>query len=150
MQASSPNGSDPVVDLRVRITALFTEFAPDGVPPETGRAAVWLARGFEPALILAVIRAGLERRRRVRTLAYFDEAIAEAHERRAPVAAPVPPEDPEAMRRGFRAMARAHLRDGHWSDSWGPRPGESGCRIPGDILAEIRAGADADAAEGRV
>lgn len=46
------------------------------------------------------------------------------------------PVDEAKIRRGMIAMAKGFIVDGRWSDSWGPRRGEPGCRIPDDIWAE--------------
>ena len=51
--------------------------------------------------------------------------------------APVTPPDPEQQRTRLKALARAHFRD-DWRQQWGPRPGEPGCKIPADIIAEVR------------
>ena len=51
--------------------------------------------------------------------------------------APEIPPDPEQQRTRHKALARAHFRD-DWRQQWGPRPGEPGCTIPADIIAEVR------------
>jgi hypothetical protein len=51
--------------------------------------------------------------------------------------APEIPPDPEQQRTRLKALARAHFRD-DWRQQWGPRPGEPGCKIPADIIAEVR------------
>jgi hypothetical protein len=50
-----------------------------------------------------------------------------------PQAAP----DPAKQLAGFRAMAVAHFR-GAWRETWGPRPGEAGCIIPAEVIADAR------------
>ena len=66
----------PELMLRTRIAEAYAERGL--LPPDTGRAAVWLARGFQPELCVAVVRSVLEQRGNVKTLAYFDGAIADA------------------------------------------------------------------------
>jgi hypothetical protein len=45
--------------------------------------------------------------------------------------------DPEKLRTGQKAMARAHFR-GEWRETWGAPPGQPGCTIPADVIAEVR------------
>jgi len=50
---------------------------------------------------------------------------------------PVPPAtaDPEKVRAGQRTMARLYF-SGEWHPNWGAPPGEPGCTIPADVIAE--------------
>jgi hypothetical protein len=43
--------------------------------------------------------------------------------------------DPAKIRTGQLIKAREHCA-GRWQPTWGPRPGEPGCTIPADVLAE--------------
>jgi uncharacterized protein YdaU (DUF1376 family) len=52
---------------------------------------------------------------------------------KAQAAAPV---DEAKIRRGMISMAKGYVLDDRWSDSWGPRRGEAGCRIPEEIWRE--------------
>ena len=71
--------------LRTRILNVFK--AQGQKPPaEMGVAAVWLAQGYGPDLIAAVIDEGLSRNGKVRSLKYFNSALAEAAN-----ASPAPP-----------------------------------------------------------
>ena len=51
--------------------------------------------------------------------------------------APARAADPEKQRVGLKAMALAHFRN-EWRETWGPRPGEAGCILPADVIAEAR------------
>jgi len=80
-------GSENCGDLRQAIVTAFSEVQ-SPIIPDTSRAGVWIAKGYEPAICLATIREGLARKPGIRSLAYFEPAIAEAH---APAAARAPP-----------------------------------------------------------
>lgn len=58
--------------------------------------------------------------------------------------APPPAQDPAKIRRGQLAMAKDYIRDKAWSDSWGPRRGEPGCRLPADIWEEADQAVEAE------
>lgn len=65
------------IELR---TAIAKEFQRAGtLPPETGRVAVWLAKGYRPDLILAVITEIISGGKTPKSLNYFDLPIEEAH-----------------------------------------------------------------------
>jgi len=74
-------------DLRQAIASAFTAAGSITVP-DTSRAAVWIAKGYDPAICIATISELLARNPGARSLAYFEPAIAEAH---APAAARAPP-----------------------------------------------------------
>jgi len=74
-------------DLRQAIASAFTAAGSITVP-DTSRAAVWLAKGRDPAICLATVTELLARNPNARSLAYFDQAIADAH---APQTARAPP-----------------------------------------------------------
>lgn len=65
-----------LADFRAGIAGLYTEHR--CLPPETGRAGIWLAQGYDPDICLAVIRSILPGKPGVK-LAYFDGPIADAH-----------------------------------------------------------------------
>lgn len=75
--ARAPAPDPREAGLRIAIAAAYLEIG-NGIPPDTGRAAVWLAQGRDPAIILATIRSILPRKPRA-TLSYFDGPIADAH-----------------------------------------------------------------------
>jgi len=49
--------------------------------------------------------------------------------------APPAAADPEKVRAGQRTMARLYF-SGEWHPNWGAAPGEVGCTIPADVIAE--------------
>ena len=81
-------------DLR---QAIVTEFQRAGsvTIPDTSRAAIWLAKGYGPAICIATVSELLARNPNARSLAYFDQAIADAH---SPPAARAPPSGRSASR----------------------------------------------------
>lgn len=74
-------------DLRQAIVVEFQR-ANSPVIPDTSRAAVWLAKGWRPEIIIPTIAEILAKNPNARSLAYFEPAIADAH---APAAARAPP-----------------------------------------------------------
>jgi len=50
--------------------------------------------------------------------------------------------DPDQLRAQLRTKAECHFR-GEWRPGWGPSPGEAGCTIPDDIIAEAATAAGA-------
>ena len=78
---------DAVSNFRQAIVSAFAA-AGSATIPDTARAAVWVAKGHDPAICLATISELLARNPNARSLSYFDAAIADAH---APAAARAPP-----------------------------------------------------------
>jgi hypothetical protein len=87
LRAPARETPDATADLRQSIVSAFSEVRSPTIP-DTSRAGVWLAKGYQPAICLATIREGLARKPGIRSLAYFDQAIADAH---APASARAPP-----------------------------------------------------------
>jgi hypothetical protein len=52
------------------------------------------------------------------------------------------PADPAKTRAQLRVKAECHFR-GEWRPGWGPSPGEPGCTIPEDVVAEVARAAGA-------
>jgi len=99
LRAPARETPDATADLRQSIVSAFSEVRSATIP-DTSRAGVWIAKGYQPAICLATIREGLARKPGIRSLAYFDQAIADAH---APPAARAPPAY-APPRRGFTAL----------------------------------------------
>lgn len=97
--------------------------------PDTSRADLWITQGFDPAIIVAVIRDVLSRNPNVSSLNYFDRAIRDAHEKRAPKIAPPQPVDWDARVRRYRDSGGAV-----WPKGVGPEPGYFGCQAPPAVL----------------
>jgi hypothetical protein len=99
------------------------------LPPDTGCAAVWLSRGWQHDVIVAVLASKLPGRRKPpRSWSYFEEAIAEEHERRASSRTLTKPEaeqevTPERREAHWRRLCRYHFND-EWSVQWKGRPGD--------------------------
>jgi hypothetical protein len=53
-----------------------------------------------------------------------------------------PATDPAKTRAQLRVKAECHFR-GEWRPGWGPSPGEPGCTIPDDIIADVARAAGA-------
>jgi hypothetical protein len=87
-------------------------------------------------VILAVVDECLAKNKGIRSLKYFDQAIAEAHKGRGGKAsAPDAPPDPAQVRNGQMIKAQRYFRD-DWPDNWKGKPGEPDCDIPDDVLIE--------------
>jgi len=91
LRAPARETPDATADLRQSIVSAFSEVQSATIP-DTSRAGVWIAKGYQPAICLATIREGLARKPDIRSLAYFDRAIADAHA--APVARAPPSHAP--------------------------------------------------------
>lgn len=87
----APPRDDVLLDLRKSICDAFLG-AGQPIPPDTGRAAVWIAQGYSPELCLAVIKSRLPAAKD-KGLPWFDRAIAEAAATKAPP--PPPPGEEE-------------------------------------------------------
>ncbi len=132
---SPPRGCGPEEKaLRDEVTKAFQDIGSKS--PDTSRVGIWLAKGFSAAIILAVVKECLAKNRNIRSLSYFDDAIAEAHENRpAPDRRPEAPPDPAQVRRGQKSKALRFFRN-DWPDNWTGKPGEPDCDIPDEVLIE--------------
>jgi uncharacterized protein YdaU (DUF1376 family) len=129
---------DDLAELRRRIGAVFDKL--DRLPPETGHAATWIAAGYDPDLVVRVVEEVSARNPKVRSLRYFDEAIAEAHRSR-PAAAKNPQWPLGIDPKAYVPMVKVWLLDpDKWQRPyWGPPPDEPGCIVPADVIARARA-----------
>ncbi len=131
-----PTGGEKLVSLRRRIVA---EYAPS-LPPDTGYAAVWIGQGYDPEICMGVISGIVQRGRKPATLKYFDSAIHDAHQRKAPAIAqakPVTPVDPAKVTpsRWHKLLDDWHSSPKDWPSAvYGPAPGEPGCVCPQEII----------------
>jgi len=130
-------------------TEIIREFQKLGLQqtPDTGRAEIWLAQGYDPAICLAVIADGLPRKRDVKGLKYFDNAIAEAHQNRSakPNGSADPsrkerrfylgPDHPNVPERNMPGVYKMFVEKGYWPRE-SPKPGEPGCQMPDKYLPE--------------
>ena len=129
--------SGPAAEVRVGVVRLF-EQANSPTIPDTSGVEVWLAQGYLPDLILAVVKAGLASNPSARSLRYFEPALKRAHEEKPAATAA---SDSKEMRvefgGGYSAPAstiRSIWGQGKWLQDWGPRPDEPGCRVPEELL----------------
>jgi hypothetical protein len=133
------------VDLRVQVLAAFTD-AGSPVNPDTSRVGVWLAKGYDPAIVMAVVQECLAKNPSIRNLKYFDQAIEEAHRKGPPPPAqePLAKTDPARLRQLQLGTAKSHFRDlrdgpgSHWLPQWKGRPGDPDCTIPADVIEEAK------------
>lgn len=86
-------------DFRQEVVRAFERVGQ--MAPDTSHAVVWLRRGHDPAICLAVISDILSRKPGVRSLGYFDRPIADAH------VAPVGVAQPRAGPRGSEGLRGA-------------------------------------------
>jgi hypothetical protein len=98
--------------------------------PDTARAGLWLTQGFDPEICLAVI-ASIVRKKPNAGLAYFESAIAEAHQKKAPPRRPLtrgpPPKD-------WDMAAKLWATNKRWPREHGNDPDSPSCQAPPDIL----------------
>ena len=133
--ACAPEAS-PEIDLRRKIVAAYG----DHIPPDTGYIAVWMAQGYDPVICGAVVEAACQRGKRPKALKWFDEAIREAHDRRAPP--PPPPAKPVAPLdlskttvSRWNQLIDTWRFSGEWPERmYGPPPDNPGCKVPVEIL----------------
>ncbi len=100
--------------------------AADWTLPDTAHCEVWLRQGYDPDLCLAVVKARLAKNRtNISSLKFFDSAIKEAHDNKAP--------SPAAT--NWNAAMNAFTATGNWP-RWAPgsEPGMAGCVVPTEIL----------------
>ena len=131
-----PPEATPEVALRRKIVAAYG----DNIPPDTGYIAVWMAQGYDPIICGAVVEAACQRGKRPKALKWFDEAIREAHDRRAPP--PPPPAKPVAPLdlskttvSRWNQLIDTWRFSGEWPERmYGPPPDNPGCKVPVEIL----------------
>lgn len=80
-QASSPSSS--AARARRQVVEAFEKANSPNIP-DTSRVDLWIAQGWQPEIFIPVVEEGTKKNPSISTLAYFDKAIAEAHQKRNP------------------------------------------------------------------
>ena len=151
-QKSTLSPHPQALDLKQQIVQAFAA-ARCMATPDTGQIDVWLAQGFDPAIILAEVASGIARNNAVRSLRYFTKAIQEASDGKATQITRVSDGialEPEKQMDGSIILKRRisvggrgsflvplhpvierHLRNITWGEWCGtsPMPGEKGCPL---------------------
>lgn len=116
-------------DFRQAIVQTYAQ-ANSPTLPDTARAGLWLTQGFDPEICLAVI-ASIVPKKPNAGLAYFESAIAEAHQKKAPPRKPLtsgpPPKD-------WDMAAKLWSTNKRWPREHGNDPDSPSCQAPPDIL----------------
>lgn len=134
VEGETPPAGGP--DLRFQILKAF-EASGSPVQPDTSRAEVWIAKGYKPAIIIAVVRECLAKNKGINGLSYFEKRLAEAHAMpEAPKAVERPPIDPVLQAKAHRILVKKFF-DGNWLNTWGSPPGDPGCTIPPKVIADV-------------
>jgi hypothetical protein len=120
--------------VRGRITEAFAKGNSPNVP-DTSRVDIWLAQGFDPEIIVAVIAEGVKRKPSISSLNYFDNAIREATERKNPTPAKIKSQAEKEAE--WEAIIRR-------LDGERARPYRTPSSIPADFVARIQAKIDAE------
>jgi hypothetical protein len=125
----------------VAIAGEFTKAGYDadaGNPvPDTNHVEQWLAASYDLPTVLGVIRSKVAKKKDIGHLSYFDNALAEAHQRRntangsnASAANKEPTEEEWEKRvKGFKDYGR-------WFQDWGGTPDSLGCSAPAHLLTD--------------
>jgi uncharacterized protein YdaU (DUF1376 family) len=129
-EQASARADQDVIDARVAIVQIFE--AVGQLPPDTGRVEVWKAQAYDLKLVVATIRASVRHGKTIGNLAFFDNAIREAHEKRNPAPVPAKPIIWDTIITIYAKGLAAG--DPFWPPRMGPDPGEAGCRCPPEIL----------------
>lgn len=150
--ANAASAREPDLDDRRRLQivgarqAVIDAFREAGslATPDAGKIDVWAANGWPLDLCVAIVRSGMQRRRDIRSLSYFEPEIRDAiaSKRRAPpMPAMADPNDPIVdFGGGFTAALSSIQRAidrGRWREEWGPKLGSPGCRVPPEIAAQL-------------
>jgi hypothetical protein len=137
---ANQNRTDPrdalqkrVGDFRQAIVKAF-EAANSPTAIETSRAELWLTQGYQEDICLAVISEIVRKKPSVTTLAYFENAIRDAHASKAPPRQTFEIANPTAI--DWEAICASYKKFGHWSKQGGNSPDSGSCRCPPEILAK--------------
>lgn len=142
-RARDSKQSESAVAIRREIISILNggrqpgDGPPGELPPgDIHRVDLWIAQGYPPALIRAVVVERIRAGKRPASMAWFDPALAEAAKVKAPlqVVATLPP----ATDDDWRLRMRKFKSDGLWIIAWGPRPDCLANDVPPHILDEFK------------
>lgn len=142
--ARGPADAGPALDIRREICAVIAPALPPG---DMGRVDMWLAQGYAPALIRAVVVERMREGRRPKSLGYFDKPLQEAAATHVPAPAAAPGAGEERVDLGGgmswplsqveRAVANWRRDASSWPAVLGSKPGNPGCRVPPRFYTQV-------------
>ena len=130
---------DDVSKIEAELTAKFRDISAGEYrkPPDMGPVRAWLTDGIAASTIEAVVIPKIRRKADMRSLAYCDRAVREAHAASSS-AAPAPADiDPDKV---WRDHLRRFKQTGCWTmytNEYGPDPTSPGCKAPAHLLEEF-------------
>ncbi|MGY3535391.1 hypothetical protein [Bradyrhizobium sp. USDA 4452] len=99
---------------------------------DLSRVRSWIDAGYDPGMVRDVVRDLDRRKPGIASLAYFDAALAERHDKRA--AKPSERAAAGASINWDATVAMYARNQSIWPRHAGPAPGLTGCRAPADVL----------------
>lgn len=136
--------ANATAELRARIARAFEEAG--RLPLDTSRVPVWVAQGYDPDLIVAVVRESMAKNADMRSLSYCEARLREAHERKAsPPATPPRPKAESGSYIDGLSDERWRTEILHWkrtAGAWGlsrhtPPPDNPRTKVPQRFLDEF-------------
>jgi DNA-binding transcriptional ArsR family regulator len=123
------NELDTVTDKLFK-AAGFDDFRSEKSPQllSIGPILNLMAQGYDLDRSILPVVAEVARRKRIRTWAYIVPVVIEREQQRKAIPAKPPPANEDWAGR-MRVFA-----EGTWAVSWGPKPGEPGCKVPKELM----------------
>jgi uncharacterized protein YdaU (DUF1376 family) len=136
----SARARDPALQFRLDLVDAYRSAGVAGVP-DGGYVNIWLARGHDPKICLAVVAEGLKRKGRFLPPNYFDQQIADAHAAPAPrpqsaAGSARPPPTGGQRKDGWAELFRkshgiGEFANGHADENGPPRPTDAFAVVAG-------------------